>query len=163
AFERVGSSVTIGVDVRVIATSNRDLPGEVASRAFRQDLYFRLNVLPVHLPPLRERSEDVPALAEDFLSQVCGREGRPPVGVEPAAMELLRAYPWPGNVRELQNICERAVVLGGGEVTRGLIEPWLARPAATTGQVAPPAAGVGAAATAAPSASQIEPKGFNGG
>jgi two-component system, NtrC family, response regulator HydG len=131
AFERVGSSVTIGVDVRVVATSNRDLPQAVARGDFRQDLFFRLNVLPIHLPPLRDRLEDVPALASHFVAQVCRREGREPLEIEPGALSLMREYPWPGNVRELQNICERAVVLCGskrserGVIHRELIEPWL--------------------------------------
>ncbi len=139
AFERVGSSVTIGVDVRVIATSNRDLVRAVARGAFRQDLFFRLNVLPIHLPPLRDRPEDVPALAERFAEDFCRREGRQPVRFDAEALALMQAYPWPGNVRELQNICERAVVLIGARderlgrgaegvrsLGRDLIEPWLA-------------------------------------
>ncbi|MEM9063936.1 MAG: sigma-54 dependent transcriptional regulator [Planctomycetota bacterium] len=131
AFERVGSSLTIGVDVRVVATSNRDLPAEVASGEFRQDLFFRLNVLPIHLPALRDRSEDVELLAEHFTSQIASRDGRDPVIFEPDAMDLLRSYRWPGNVRELHNVCERAAVLceqtpdRGPVVTRSLLEPWL--------------------------------------
>ncbi len=129
AFERVGSSLTIGVDVRLIATSNRDLPAAVAKAEFRQDLYFRLNVLPIIVPPLRDRREDVPMLAEHFVAQTCIREGRDPMPIASDAMDLLAAYAWPGNVRELQNICERAVVLstarGEGQVLRTLIEPWI--------------------------------------
>jgi DNA-binding NtrC family response regulator len=157
AFERVGSSRTIGVDVRVIATSNRDLPAEVAKGAFRQDLYFRLNILPVRLSPLRERAQDVAELARYFVAMVCAREGRPEMPLDEGALALLRSYPWPGNVRELQNICERAVVLGaargavggpgsgagggpgsGVGITHELIAPWLgvdvgAAPAAVGG------------------------------
>lgn len=129
SFERVGSSLTIGVDVRVIATSNRDLPRSVAKGDFRQDLFFRLNVLPIHLPPLRERSSDVPELASHFVAQISAREGVGALGFTAEAMELLERYAWPGNVRELQNICERAVVLGRarqtGEIGREMIEPWL--------------------------------------
>jgi DNA-binding NtrC family response regulator len=137
AFERVGSSTTIGVDVRVIATSNRDLPQSVARGQFRQDLFFRLNVLPVHLPPLRDRLEDVPALAGSFVAAFCAREGRAGVRFDPGALELLQSYNWPGNVRELQNICERAVVLcatKGAErtVPRSLLEPWLTSSAPIT-------------------------------
>ncbi|XVJ59065.1 MAG: sigma-54-dependent Fis family transcriptional regulator [Tepidisphaera sp.] len=131
-FERVGSSTSIGVDVRVIATSNRVLLKEVTAGTFRQDLYYRLNVLPVAAPSLRARLEDVPALATHFVAEICRREGRGPMRLEPAALDLLREYTWPGNVRELQNICERAVVLSAGRqsttIPRGLIEPWL-RPA----------------------------------
>lgn len=127
AFERVGSSLPIGVDVRVIAASNRDLPRAVSRGDFRQDLFFRLNVLPLHLPPLRDRAEDVAPLAEHFIAAICRREGREPAVLEPGALDLLRGYSWPGNVRELQNICERAVVLCGQERTlrRDRIEPWL--------------------------------------
>ncbi|MFG0284803.1 MAG: sigma-54-dependent transcriptional regulator, partial [Phycisphaerales bacterium JB039] len=128
AFERVGSSTTIGVDVRVVATSNRDLPAAVGAGQFRNDLFFRLNVLPIHLPPLRDREEDVPVLARHFIEQICARDGRPPMAIEDDALDLLQRYDWPGNVRELQNICERAVVLFGarGEtVSRARIEPWL--------------------------------------
>ncbi|GJQ28183.1 MAG: acetoacetate metabolism regulatory protein AtoC [Phycisphaerae bacterium] len=130
SFERVGSSVTIGVDVRVIATSNRDLTAACAKGDFRQDLYFRLNVLPIRVPSLRERAEDVPALAEYFVRECAGREGRPPAVIDAGAADLLRAYRWPGNVRELQNVCERASVLSAttrtpGVITRDLLEPWL--------------------------------------
>ncbi|MEM7628609.1 MAG: sigma-54 dependent transcriptional regulator [Planctomycetota bacterium] len=129
AFERVGSSVSIGVDVRVIATSNRDLPAEVAVGSFRQDLYYRLNVLPLDVPPLRARREDVRGLVEHFGEVLSDRDGRSAVRFDDEAMGLLSAYDWPGNVRELQNICERAVVLtaAGGKqmVDRSLIEPWL--------------------------------------
>ncbi len=136
-FERVGSSLTMQVDVRVIATTNRDLSASVAAGQFRQDLYFRLNVLPLHLPPLRDRADDVPLLAEHFLMQTALREGREPRRLSPAAVELMRAYPWPGNVRELQNICERASVLSkGATIEADLIDPWLRTPTwagATTG------------------------------
>ncbi len=112
-FERVGSSLSIGVDVRVIATSNRDMTQAVASGEFRQDLFFRLNVLPVQVPTLNERLGDVGALANHFLAIVCKREGRAGLKLSPEAVRLMQAYSWPGNVRELQNICERAVVLLG--------------------------------------------------
>lgn len=127
AFERVGSSVTMGVDVRVVATSNRDLSASVAAGEFRQDLLYRLNVLPLRLPALRERADDIPALAAHFLAGVARREGRPERVLAPEALGVLQAYAWPGNVRELQNICERAAVLCPGEVIeRSMIEPWLA-------------------------------------
>ncbi|RNC81051.1 MAG: sigma-54-dependent Fis family transcriptional regulator [Phycisphaera sp.] len=129
SFERVGSSLTIGVDVRVIATSNRDLPRSVAKGDFRQDLFFRLNVLPIHLPPLRERSSDVPELAEFFVNQISAREGVESMVFSQEALSLMERYTWPGNVRELQNICERAVVLGKAREARVIgsetIEPWL--------------------------------------
>ncbi len=138
SFERVGSSTTIGIDVRVVATSNRDLPSSVARNEFRQDLFFRLNVLPIHVPPLRDRIEDVPCLVEHFMTHFCRREGRPPIRFDAAAMSLMQTYHWPGNVRELMNICERAVVLNtvkpstNGKampspkpIARDIIEPWL--------------------------------------
>jgi len=128
AFERVGSSTTIGVDVRVVATSNRDLPHAASMGEFRQDLFFRLNVLPIQIPPLRDRLDDVEPLAAHFVEKICIRDGRRKTEFTPEAMELLSGYRWPGNVRELQNICERAVVLSDPKATsidRLLIEPWL--------------------------------------
>ncbi|MEK6701270.1 MAG: sigma-54 dependent transcriptional regulator [Planctomycetota bacterium] len=128
-LERVGSSTPIGVDVRVIATSNRDVLREVHAGRFREDLYFRLNVLPIVAPTLRARREDIPELATHFVGEICRREGRGPMRVEPEAMDLLIEYAWPGNIRELRNICERAVVLSSGRgattISRELVAPWL--------------------------------------
>jgi len=129
AFERVGSSTTIGVDVRVIATTNRHLGDEVATGGFRQDLFYRLNVLPVPLPSLNERREDIRQLGPHFVRMTCAREGRSEKRISEEAMDLLLAYPWPGNVRELQNLCERAVVLSAGdEIAPELIRLWLTGP-----------------------------------
>lgn len=126
SFERVGSSVTMEVDVRVIATTNRDLRQCVADGTFRQDLYYRLNVLPIAIPALRQRTEDIPLLADHFLARVALREGREPSVFDAGAIEQLKQYPWPGNVRELENICERASVLARGSViTEETIAPWL--------------------------------------
>jgi two-component system response regulator HupR/HoxA len=108
---RVGGSSTRQVDVRVIAATNADLEADVAAGRFRRDLYYRLNVFPIQLPPLRERSEDIPTLAEHFLREACRRARRAVPAVGPEALRLLRAYPWPGNVRELENEIERAVAL----------------------------------------------------
>ena len=125
-FERVGSSTSMRVDVRVVATTNRDLSQSVADGTFRQDLYYRLNVLPIAIPPLRSRVDDVPLLASHFLAQVAQREGREAKRFDDEALALLQGYHWPGNVRELQNICERASVLCRGSVIAGgLIQPWL--------------------------------------
>ena len=125
-FERVGSSLTMQIDVRVIATTNHDLEAAVAAGRFRQDLYYRLNVLPIHLPSLCRRAEDVPLLAEHFLVQTGLREGRDAKVFDDEAVELLKQYPWPGNVRELQNICERASVLSPGHIiAAATIRPWL--------------------------------------
>jgi DNA-binding NtrC family response regulator len=125
-FERVGSSASRNVDVRVVATTNRQLRQEVASGKFREDLYFRLAVVPVHVPALRERGEDVPLLAQHFLNQAAVRMQRSPCALEPAAAELLASYAWPGNVRELENLMTRATVLALGE-TIGVadLQPWL--------------------------------------
>ena len=126
SFERVGSSTSRSVDVRIIATSNRDLQAEVESGTFRQDLFFRLNVLPLHMPPLREHAEDIPELVTHFLRTLSAREGREPCRVQPDAMDLMMQYRWPGNVRELENICERAHVLStNSQVTAELVSSWL--------------------------------------
>jgi DNA-binding NtrC family response regulator len=111
---RVGSTNPISVDVRVIATSNRDLKEMVAQGTFREDLYYRLNVFPIHVPPLRERLEDVPELAEVILNRLCYRFGRPMVRVSSRARQLLTHFPYPGNVRELHNVLERALILSNG-------------------------------------------------
>lgn len=133
AFERVGSSTTIGVDVRIVATSNRDLPHAASMGEFRQDLFYRLNVLPITIPPLRERAGDVSVLSQHFVDQIAKRDGRRAMSFDDDARRLLEQYSWPGNVRELQNICERAVVLSDAKSTTihaSLVEPWLmsARP-----------------------------------
>jgi DNA-binding NtrC family response regulator len=148
-FERVGSSTSMGVDVRVIATTNRDLAAEVERGTFRQDLFYRLNVLPIHLPPLRERLEDVRELAPHFVARVAAREGRPAPEIAASAMDLLLSYQWPGNVRELQNLCERAVVLCDGDViTADLLRSWLQRGASQPRIAAPVLAAPSAAAPA---------------
>lgn len=126
-FERVGSSLTQQVDVRVVATTNRDLQAHAEEGHFRLDLYYRLNVVPIELPPLRQRAEDVPELVRHFLHQIAKRESNTFRHIEPEAVRLLQKYPWPGNVRELQNIIERAAVLEkeAGVVRAETIEPWL--------------------------------------
>ncbi len=114
SFERVGSSETMKVDVRVIATTNRDLSREVTEHRFREDLFYRLNVLPIRLPALRDRKEDLPALVEHFLAKYTVRRGLPRPELAPGLLEALAAYDWPGNVRELENAVERACILNGG-------------------------------------------------
>ncbi len=114
-FERLGGTRTLKVDVRVIAATHRDLEAMVAEGTFRQDLYYRLSVVPVHLPPLRERPEDIPLLAEHFLRVYASKNRKPIAGFTPEAMDLLVRHAWPGNVRELQNAVERAVILCLGE------------------------------------------------
>jgi len=110
-FERVGGNRTIEVDVRVVAATNKDLEEEIAQGNFREDLFYRLNVLPFHVPPLRERREDIPALANHFLRFFCRKEGREVKQFSREALQALMAYPWPGNVRELKNIVERLVIM----------------------------------------------------
>jgi DNA-binding NtrC family response regulator len=111
AFIPVGGTKTVNVDVRVIAATNRDLEKEIAAGRFRQDLFFRLNVIPIHLPPLRDRIDDVPVLAGHFLHKWDRKTGRHHPGFRPEAMEAMIRYSWPGNVRELENLVERLVVL----------------------------------------------------
>jgi len=125
-FERVGSSETIHVDVRILATTNRDLTAEVAAGRFREDLYYRLAVVPIVVPPLRERRGDVLQLVDYFLARAAERLQRGPYVLEPAARELLANYHWPGNVRELQNIVTRACVLNQGEpIAASILRSWL--------------------------------------
>ncbi|HPT98601.1 MAG TPA: sigma-54 dependent transcriptional regulator [Armatimonadota bacterium] len=110
-FERVGGTETIRVDVRVIAATHRDLEAMIREGTFRQDLYYRLNVIPIHLPPLRERAEDIPTLANHFLERYRKETGKQVTGFTYEALELLQSYDWPGNIRELENCVERAVIL----------------------------------------------------
>jgi two-component system nitrogen regulation response regulator NtrX len=117
--DRVGGTATIRVDVRVIAASNKDLPAEIRAGRFREDLYFRLNVIPISVPPLRDRADDIPLLADHFLAQLSREYGRRLKRLSPAATLALRAHSWPGNVRELRNVLERLLIMVPGDV----IEP----------------------------------------
>jgi two-component system response regulator PilR (NtrC family) len=110
-FRRVGGTEDLEVDVRLIAATNKDLVKAMAGGAFREDLFYRLNVIPIHLPPLRERTEDIPLLANRLLTQCALRQRRGPASISPEAMEILVRHSWPGNVRELENVIERAVAL----------------------------------------------------
>ncbi|MFB3852987.1 MAG: sigma-54-dependent transcriptional regulator [Vicinamibacterales bacterium] len=113
--ERVGGTSALQVNVRLVAATNQDLRAKVASRAFREDLFFRLAVYPITVPPLRARPEDVPLLANHFIERYCREMRKPPLSLSPEAARMLAAYDWPGNVRELQNAIERAVILADGD------------------------------------------------
>ncbi len=115
-FERVGGTVPIRVDVRVVATTNTDLAKEVEEGRFREDLYYRLSVVPIQVPPLRDRAEDIPLLVNYFAKKVAEENGKNIVSVAPESIEMLSRYDWPGNVRELAHDVERAVILNSGEV-----------------------------------------------
>ena len=120
-FERLGGGRTIRVNVRVVAATNQDLAGMVSARQFRADLYYRLNVIPISLPPLRERSSDIPILVEHFVRKFSARLNRPIDTIPEEVMEFLKFHDWPGNIRELQNFIERAVVLSPGSVLRPVL------------------------------------------
>ncbi|MDP2277208.1 MAG: sigma-54 dependent transcriptional regulator, partial [Nitrospirota bacterium] len=110
-FQRVGGNKNINVDVRIIAATNKDLREEVKKGSFREDLFFRLNVIPLFVPPLRERKEDIPLLVEYFLDSLASEYGKPPRKILPEALKYLQSYGWPGNVRELKNVIERLVIM----------------------------------------------------
>jgi two-component system nitrogen regulation response regulator NtrX len=113
--EPVGGAASVHVDVRVLAATNKDLPAEIRAGRFREDLYFRLNVIPVHVPPLRERAGDIPLLAEHFMADFAREYGRRPKRIDAGAAARLRSYPWPGNVRELRNVIERLIIMVAGD------------------------------------------------
>ena len=130
-FERLGGTKTIKVDVRLVAATHRDLARMVAEGRFREDLYYRLNVFPLVLPPLRERPDDIPRLVRHFTQRFARRMGRRIETIPSAVMEALVRYPWPGNIRELQNVIERAVILSPGpslQVPPGDLRPAPAQP-----------------------------------
>jgi DNA-binding NtrC family response regulator len=139
-FERVGGTQTIRVDVRVIAATNRDLKEEIARGRFREDLFYRLNVVNIETPPLRERRSDIPAIARFFLDRYARENGKLIEAIAPQALELLVAYDWPGNVRELENAIERAVVLATGTQLEARQLPPSVRPVAPKGMPAIPGA-----------------------
>ncbi len=132
-FERVGGNAPLEADVRIIAATNRDLDKAMREKRFREDLFYRLNVFPIQLPPLRQRAEDVPLLVNYFLSKFAARIGKRIDTVSPRTMARFQEYPWPGNIRELENVIERAVILSGGpelDVSPGLLPEAVAPPAA---------------------------------
>jgi transcriptional regulator with PAS, ATPase and Fis domain len=113
-FERLGGTKTLKVDVRVLAATNQDLRAALEQGTFREDLYYRLNVVPISIPPLREHKEDIPYLVDHFVARFARESGKPITGITPAAMRMLTDFHWPGNIRELENIIERAVALSSG-------------------------------------------------
>jgi formate hydrogenlyase transcriptional activator len=123
-FERVGSSRVIATDVRIIAATNRDLAAAIASGTFRADLFYRLNVFPIDVPPLRQRKEDIPMLVEYFVKRYAEKAGKQISKIDKSTFKLCQSYRWPGNIRELQNIIERSVILCTGE-TFWIDEAWL--------------------------------------
>jgi PAS domain S-box-containing protein len=125
-FERVGGTRSIRTNVRVIAATNRDLQAAIAAGTFRSDLFYRLNVFPIEMPPLRERREDIPMLVEYFINRFARKAGKSIQGVNKKSMDLLQSYPWPGNIRELQNVIERSVIVCETE-TFSVDESWLSR------------------------------------
>ena len=110
-FDRVGGTRPIRADVRVIAATHRDLPAEIAAGAFRSDLFYRINVFPVEVPPLRERKEDIRLLVEYFIDRYSDKLGKKITSIDRKSLALLQSYPWPGNIRELQNVIERSVIV----------------------------------------------------
>ena len=133
-FSRVGSATPLQVDIRVIAATNKDLYQQVQQGSFREDLYYRLNVVHIHIPPLRERREDILVLAQHFLDKYKAIRGNPNLRFRKETLQVLENYHWPGNVRELQNATERAVVMGNTEEIRGEDLPFTVTPSVTTGQ-----------------------------
>jgi formate hydrogenlyase transcriptional activator len=136
-FERVGGSQTISVDVRVLAATNRDLKAAVAAGTFRQDLFYRLNVFPIHMPSLSDRLDDIPLLVEYFIERYAKQVGKKVRTIRKKTLELFQAYDWPGNIRELQNVVERAVILCESE-TFSVDETWLKREEGKSSGAAPP-------------------------
>jgi two-component system nitrogen regulation response regulator NtrX len=132
-FERVGGKDTLEVNVRVLAATNRNLEELVKQEQFREDLYYRLNVFPIRIPPLRERKEDIPLLVQHFIKNICEKNNRKTVHIDPEALKILQEYHWPGNIRELQNIMERLIILAaGGKIEAGDLPISLQRPVQTS-------------------------------
>jgi transcriptional regulator with GAF, ATPase, and Fis domain len=125
-FQRVGGNEPIKIDVRVVAATNRDLRAAIAGGGFREDLFYRLNVFPIEIPPLRERGEDIPLLVQYFVERYASKAGKKIVGISKKSMDLLQSYRWPGNIRELQNVIERSVILADTE-NISIDESWLVR------------------------------------
>jgi transcriptional regulator with GAF, ATPase, and Fis domain len=136
-FERVGGNRVLATDVRVLAATNRDLTAAIAAGTFRSDLFYRLNVFPIEMPPLRRRKEDIPMLLEYFVKRYAEKAGKQIRKIENNTLELCQSYSWPGNIRELQNIVERSVILCSGDTFR-IEEAWLVNPQPTRSELSGP-------------------------
>jgi transcriptional regulator with GAF, ATPase, and Fis domain len=143
-FERIGGTHPLRADVRVIAATNRDLEGAITGGHFRLDLFYRLNVFPIEMPPLRDRREDIPTLIEYFVNRYSKKAGKRIASIEQRTLELLTSYAWPGNIRELQNVIERSVIVC--ETDRFSVDPsWLSFQSSSAGQEVKPTARMSAA------------------
>jgi DNA-binding NtrC family response regulator/PAS domain-containing protein len=138
-FQRVGSNQSLKIDVRVVAATNRNLEEAIAAGAFREDLFYRLNVFPIEVPPLRQRKEDIPLLVEYFVDRYASKAGKKITGIDRKSLDLLQSYAWPGNIRELQNVIERSVIVCDSE-NLSVDESWLARGARSGGTAIQPLA-----------------------
>jgi len=136
-FQRVGSNQSLQLDVRVVAATNRDLESAISAGGFREDLFYRLNVFPIELPPLRQRKEDIPLLVEYFVDRYASKAGKKITGIDKKSLELLQSYAWPGNIRELQNVIERSVIVCDSE-NLSVDESWFGRGARTSASQAQP-------------------------
>lgn len=138
-FQRVGSNESLKIDVRVVAATNRDLGAAIAAGGFREDLFYRLNVFPIEVPPLRQRKEDIPLLVEYFVDRYASKAGKRITGIDKRSMDLLQSYLWPGNIRELQNVIERSVIVSDTE-NLSVDESWVGRGAHSAGAMIRPLA-----------------------
>jgi formate hydrogenlyase transcriptional activator len=125
-FQRVGSNESLQIDVRVVAATNRNLEAAIAAGGFREDLFYRLNVFPIEVPPLRRRKEDIPLLVEYFVARYASKAGKRITGIDKRSLDLLQSYAWPGNIRELQNVIERSVIVCDTE-NLSVDESWAGR------------------------------------
>jgi transcriptional regulator with PAS, ATPase and Fis domain len=136
-FQRVGANESLQIDVRVVAATNRNLEASIAAGGFREDLFYRLNVFPIEVPPLRQRKEDIPVLVEYFVDRYASKAGKKITGIDKRSLELLQSYSWPGNIRELQNVIERSVIVCETE-NLSVDESWVGRAASSHGRMVRP-------------------------
>ncbi len=136
-FQRVGGNEPLSADVRVVAATNRDLQAAITDHGFREDLFYRLNVFPIHVPPLRKRKEDIPLLVEYFVDRYASKAGKKITSINKRSQELLHSYVWPGNIRELQNVIERSVIISDSD-NRSIDESWFGQCSAPADSVAQP-------------------------